>query len=102
MLTWFCSNAIPLTNMLGIALDIAGAYLVAYEVVRRFEGEKYESAIGSGPIDGVPTIDAPTETKAFQQFESRRFRRMQLGLILLTIGFALQFIANAVQLRSAA
>ena len=82
-------------------MDIFGAYFVAYEVVRRYRGDKYESGIGSSPIGGVPTNDAPIETMEFQIFERRRFRNMTIGMTLLTIGFALQFLANAAQLKNA-
>lgn len=102
MFNWIYLNAIALANMCGIAMDIAGAYFVAYEVVRRFHGEKYESGIGSGPIGGVPTVDPPIESIAFSEFERRRFRNMKLGMVLLTVGFALQFLANAAQLKAAA
>ena len=101
MLQWTCLNVIALANMIGIVMDIFGAYFIAYEVVRRYRGEKYESGIGSGPIGGVPTNDAPNETLYFQAFERRRFRNMTLGLVLLTVGFALQFLANAAQLKNA-
>ena len=101
ILQWISLNAIALANMIGIAMDIFGAYFVAYEVVRRYRGEKYESGIGSGPIGGVPTNDAPIETLDFQAFERRRFRNMTLGMALLTVGFTLQFLANAAQLKNA-
>jgi hypothetical protein len=101
MVNWLCLNVVALMNMVGILLDIAGAYFVAYEVIRKFHGEKYEEGIGSGPIGGVPANDPPIETEAFRLFERRRFQRMKVGLVLLTIGFALQFLANALQLKSA-
>ena len=101
VLQWTYLNAVALANMIGIAMDIFGAYFVAYEVVRRYHGEKYESGIGSGPIGGVLTNDSPIETLEFQAFERRRFRNMRVGMALLTFGFALQFLANAAQLKNA-
>lgn len=99
MLHWICLNIVPLSNMLGISMDMVGAYFVAYEVVRKFQGEKYEASIGSSPIGSVPTNDPPTEAEPFRLFESRRFRNMKIGLFFLTFGFILQFLANAMQLK---
>ena len=101
MLNWLAHNCVALLNMTGIVMDIAGAFFVAYEVVLQFKGEKYEAGVGSGPIGGIPSNDPPIETSAFRQFELTKFRRMKLGLLLLTVGFALQFIANAAQLKYA-
>ena len=42
---WILAHG-PLINTIGLLLDIVGACLVAWEVVRRYEGTRYEQESG--------------------------------------------------------
>jgi hypothetical protein len=55
-------------NMMGITLDIVGAWFVAFEVVNQFRGKQHESSISSGPIGGIPTNDPPVETEEYKSW----------------------------------
>ena len=76
-------------NSLGLLFDIAGAWLVAIEVVKQFRGRKYE-------IDrtwngfGKP----PWDSDEYRQWESSKFKFMWGGLLCLTLGFSLQITSN--------
>ena len=76
-------------NSVGLAFDIAGAWLVATEVVKQFKGKKY---------DKDPSLYAadkpPYDSGEYKKWESSKFIRMWIGLICLTIGFILQIISN--------
>ena len=98
-----CANAQALLTSVGLALDIAGAWLVAWEVVRQFQGARLQVRGGVvrrdhlGSIEGqIPVVvgQEAAETEEFKAWESRKYSRMKLGLALLTIGFVLQGIAT--------
>lgn len=76
-------------NTIGLIFDIAGAWLVALEVVRKFHGKK---------IDKDPHLyaadDPPYETEEYKKWESSKHKFMWYGLICLTIGFGLQIASN--------
>ena len=75
-----------IVTSLGLVSDIAGAWLVAWEIVRQYHGRKYQGA------KSWETISTVTETGAFQAYEMTKYRRMKWGLGFLTCGFVLQLI----------
>lgn len=78
-------------NALGLLFDFVGALYIAYEVTNQFKDQKYkESSAGAG-ID-----PPPTETEEFILWEQTKFNKMRTGLVLLSIGFALQFISDLI------
>ena len=97
-------NAPALTGTLGIFLVAIGSIFVAYEVVQRFKGEKYEQT--TTPIIGAPTglmsgmvpikvigITQTKETEDFKKWEKRRNIVMGIGLLLILLGSFIQVIA---------
>jgi hypothetical protein len=76
-------------NSLGLLFDIAGAWLVATEVVKQFKGKKYEN---DPTWDGIGR--PPWDTDEYKKWESRKFKFMWSGLICLTVGFSLQITSN--------
>lgn len=69
---------------IGISLVLIGAWFVAYEVVRKFEGDTH------GAI--APTGGSVHSWKlaSFKSWEKRRNKAMWIGLALITIGSLLQ------------
>jgi uncharacterized membrane protein len=74
---------------IGLILDIFGAFLVASEVVKQFKGNMHSA---------FPTIDSlgdpPRKSEEFILWEHIKFKRMKLGLLLLTVGFILQIVGT--------
>ncbi len=68
--------------VVGLGCDIAGAWLVAWEVVNRFEKEIYLR-----PKDWDLQ---PEKNPEYLAWDRRRHRRMSWGLGCLTLGFILQ------------
>ena len=96
-MSWILANTIPLLNVVGIAFDIIGAFLVASEVVRQFRGKQYRDQF---------TFDrdvafAPVETDQYKTWAHLKSRAMQFGLACLVLGFLLQMIANVLQFKAA-
>lgn len=56
--------------------DIAGAILVAIEVVNKFKGEQYK--ITNGLWGAVPPLE---KTKEYEKWEKNKFKYMELGLL---------------------
>lgn len=84
-------------NTIGLICDIFGAWFVAWEVVKQFQSKRYDVS----EISFVPENMGPgkqdqrvTETQDYQGWERRKYRRMKLGLGLLTVGFLLQILAT--------
>jgi hypothetical protein len=92
---WLILNRAPLTNILGVIFDLVGAYLVAFEVVRKFRGRPFADSF---TFDESVQL-APQPTEEHRQWELRKFTYMKWGLALLTVGFVLQLIANVLQLK---
>lgn len=93
MISWLCSNAQPFLNSCGLALDIMGAWLVAYEVVVQFRGAQYGRSSGfsyNGHVDAEPT----EETTEFEHYKKSKYKNMKLGIFFLTVGFLLQIASN--------
>ena len=101
MLSFMCTNAQALTNSVGLVLDIVGAWLVAWEVVRQFHGKKVDvqggvlvtNYLGS---DGTPVVagQQTKETNEFMAWETKKYLRMKWGLCFLSVGFVLQIMSN--------
>jgi hypothetical protein len=97
-MNWIELNAVPLINIIGILMDICGAFLVATEVVDKFQGSQFGSSFS---FDSSIQL-RPRQTKEFKVWTATKEWRMKLGLLLLTIGFTLQLIANVFQLKAVA
>ena len=101
MLSFLCTNIQAVTNTVGLLLDIVGAWLVAWEVVRQFRGSKVRVTggvlrtdyLGS---DGTPVVAGQhtEDTEEFKFWEAGKYKRMKLGLGFLTLGFLLQLLSN--------
>ena len=98
ILSWICwifPNSTS-TNSIGLVLDIVGAWLVAWEVVRQYRGKRSQSS--DTPVVGVVGGFAPapevTETPEYVAWEKRKYLLMKLGLLFLTLGFVLQIVSN--------
>ena len=98
-MSWLAENSVPLLNIVGIACDIIGAFLIASEVVHQFEGKKYRGSAQPTFDRSVVITQAAQETEEFQAWDAKKYRNMKLGLGLLTSGFLLQILANLMQLR---
>lgn len=77
-------------NSAGIICDLIGAWLVAWEVVKQFRGNKLISI----PLPRIPGVSPVAENPKFKNYEKIKYCRMKVGLIFLTIGFILQIISN--------
>lgn len=75
-------------SSLGIVLDILGAWFLAFEFWRKFEGQPF---IGR-PLTYGGTTDVHT-SREFRQWELKRYWLGMIGLVMLTIGFLLQLCA---------
>lgn len=93
------SNIVPILNIVGITFDIVGAYLVATEVVRQFKGLPYRGRAGINFDNSFTVVPPPEKTDEFERWEALKYKRMKLGLGLLTLGFGLQILANFLQIR---
>jgi len=82
----------PLVTTLGLLCDIAGAWLVAWEVVRQYRGKRFEA--GGREEDPGWGPHPVRETEAFQTWELQKLTRMKWGLAFLTVGFLLQIVAT--------
>lgn len=75
-------------NSIGLLFDIAGAWLVAWEVINQYKQCQYKAQlfddIGSN-LEKNPN---------YEKWENNKYFKMQLGLALLTLGFILQIASN--------
>jgi len=101
MCSWFQTNAVALLNIVGLICDIFGAFFVASEVVRQFQGKKHKQSTGHSFGEFVSN-PPPEETEEYKQWDLSKYRNMKIGLGLLVFGFGLQVVANIVQLKNAA
>lgn len=86
-----CIEASKLINVIGLSFDIIGAWLVAIEVVKRYNGEKYKET--DAPAGVAPVLP---ETDEFKAYEKSRYLYMKIGLLFLTVGFILQALSDFV------
>ena len=99
-MAWVLTNLSTLLNMVGILFDIVGAFFVASEVIRQYRGKRYQEDMAFA-FDDLVIQQPPKETKQFSVWERLKYRNMKWGLVLLTVGFLLQFLANVLQLKGA-
>jgi len=80
-------------NSIGLGFDIIGACLVAWEVSHQYRGTKFKevggATCGSNPED--------PQTDEYKKYEKSKLKLMQVGLVLLVIGFCLQIYSNFLQ-----
>ncbi|MDD5214059.1 MAG: hypothetical protein PHQ03_00785 [Methylococcales bacterium] len=89
MCSFSCSDIQLGLNTVGLLFDIAGAWIVAWEVVRQYRGEK--AKVKNARCDGSAEME---ETDAYKEWEILKYSRMKLGLGFLTIGFLLQLLSH--------
>jgi hypothetical protein len=80
-------------NSIGLALDIVGAWFVAWEVVGRYKGDKFKE-VGGAKCGASPE---DPQTDEYKKYEKNKGLFMWFGISLLTIGFGLQIYSNIIQ-----
>jgi len=95
---WYIQHINPITNLTGLLFDIIGAWLVAWEVVQQYKGEKYK--LNHIPEEKMRSTMRPSaeDHPDYKLFESHKHRKMKWGLACLTIGFILQMLPNLFQI----
>ena len=87
-----------LLNCIGLICDIAGAWLVAWEVVKQFKGKRFAPLpIQKINMDAEEQDGLVTDFPEYTLFEKKKYTAMKWGLALLTFGFLLQITANIMQ-----
>ncbi len=86
---FLCEHLSQIISTFGLALDIFGAFMVASEVVSQYKGKN--------PFKILPNlangdIKPPEKTNGYINWENITKRKMKIGLVALTIGFAMQAI----------
>ena len=82
------SNIDKTINSAGLICDLIGAWFVAWEVVKQFQGSKIDSDVPQ--CGGI----AASESNDYIQWEKKKYFRMKIGLAFLTLGFSLQIFSN--------
>ena len=77
-----------IVNSIGLLFDIAGAWLVAWEVVKQFKQCQYNPQL----FDDIG--NQLEKNPNFEKWEKNKFKKMRLGLALLTFGFLFQLASN--------
>lgn len=77
-----------IVNSIGLFFDIAGAWLVAWEVVKQFNQCQYKPQL----FDDIG--NQLEKDPNFEKWENIKFKKMRIGLALLTIGFLFQIASN--------
>lgn len=72
----------------GIILDIVGVWLLAYEIIRPFKGQRNQLHVAA-PFDPAGGLVNKT---SFDLWEEVKGTYGMQGLLLLTLGFILQLI----------
>lgn len=96
MISWLCGHLAQLINSLGLVFDILGAWFVAVEVVRQFQGRRYGNGEGWSSGNYVE-VQSPQETSEYASYEIWKYSKMKWGLFFLTVGFLLQLASNWVR-----
>lgn len=86
MNTYIIAKAV---TSIGLALDAIGACFVAYEVVNQYKGIKLSS--DDLTWDSIGT--ATEETIEYISWTKSKYKYMQIGIVLLIVGFLLQIFA---------
>ena len=101
MCSFLYNNIQAIVNSIGLLLDIAGAWFVAWEVIQKYEGKKIQVTGGVLRTDYIGSNGTPVvagqitqETNEYKNWELKKYTRMKLGLIFLTMGFIFQLISN--------
>lgn len=104
------STKSAVVNTIGITFVAIGSVFVAYEVVQRFKGERYETTTQAvvktegpfgqplgqpfgGKFVGVSSTKA-SDSAEYKSWEKRRNLVMSLGLSLIMLGSAFQIWAT--------
>ncbi|GMR18714.1 MAG: hypothetical protein BMS9Abin33_1149 [Gammaproteobacteria bacterium] len=82
-----CGYTGQIITTVGLLCDIAGAFLVAIEVIKVFRGPTTIDIGGSGSINGgfIPKVNPD-----FEKHEQEKHYYMKFGLVFLVVGFILQ------------
>ncbi|ABV37167.1 hypothetical protein Ssed_2560 [Shewanella sediminis HAW-EB3] len=83
-------------SSIGLLLDLVGAIMIGFEVLKKYSGEKYQQAAGLG-IDENGYIQNQSDvqpTADFAKWEKEREFYMKVGLFILATGFIIQIVAN--------
>ena len=78
----------PIINSLGLLFDIAGAILVAIDIVEPFKGREFPNM---GELTDTSDIKKTPECRLN---EKRNYQCMFIGLVFLIIGFVLQIVST--------
>ncbi len=96
---WCLQDIGALSSSLGLIFDIIGAWLVAWEVVKQYKGERFVSPNESMAfMTDTSNLPPAVEHPQYMTYETIKYRKMKWGLAFLTIGFILQLVPNAMQL----
>lgn len=102
------SKSASIVNTIGVTLVALGSIFVAYEVVQRFKGERYQTTTQAviddkamrpfgeplfGKVVGISTTKAE-DTVEYKSWERRRNIVMSIGLALILVGSGLQIWAS--------
>lgn len=85
-----------IASTVGLLFDVIGALMIAYEVFKKFDGDKFQPDAGIGllPSGEMVSQSEVQPTPEYQKWEQRRVRMMKIGLAFLLVGFGLQIIGN--------
>lgn len=95
---WCIQHINPISNLVGLLFDMIGAWLVAWEVVKQYNGPKYEPK--NIPSRNIQSTARPevTEHPDYKTSETNKYRKMKWGLGCLTTGFIIQMLPNVCQI----
>ena len=79
-------------NTVGLIAGLVGAWFVGWEVVQQFHGKKYKMDSIETDSNGLAT-NIP-DSDEFIAWECGKYRKMKIGLGLLTFGFIVQLAAT--------
>ena len=96
---WCIKYIGALSSTIGLIFDVIGAWLVAYEVVNQYRGERFISPNKSmAMMTDTSSLPPAAAHPQYRNYETVKYRKMKWGLAFLTIGFILQIVPNAMQL----
>lgn len=76
---------------MGLILDILGAYFVAIEIVKKFDGPQTIDVGHAGTFNGS---FIPKSNPKYIAYEKSKHKWMKAGLFLLSCGFVMQIIGT--------
>ena len=95
---WCIQNFNPLITTIGLIFDLIGAWLVAWEIVQQYKGEKFATVDIANLNSDSTAEDIVKEHPRYKLFEASKYRKMKWGIAFLTLGFILQIIPNLCKL----